>query len=239
MKLSSKFKKTIKKRILTTFASFALVTLTLAVVKLTGISVPEKINDLIKQSDTSLLTDTTDEQSNMIQTTEVTIADDGAVVCDSIVQGVRDCNLEDGNYVFRINGKMGETEETKDYAVELINYYDDVTYSLGEGETTKTVSLGDNTTDHKMLVVKYHKNLTIGQGVTLTATNVSSLTYKKGMYICVMGELKNKGTITMTARGTYNQAGENVYLWKNIDNSFEYIPAVGGACGASITYSWR
>ena len=239
MKLSSKFKKTIKKRILTTFASFALVTLTLAVVKLTGISVPEKINDLIKQSDTSLLTDTTDEQSNMIQTTEVTIADDGAVVCDSIVQGVRDCNLEDGNYVFRINGKMGETEETKDYAVELINYYDDVTYSLGEGETTKTVSLGDNTTDHKMLVVKYHKNLTIGQGVTLTATNVSSLTYKKGMYICVMGELKNKGTITMTARGTYNQAGENVYLWKNIDNSFEYIPAVGGAGGASRTYSWR
>ena len=110
MKLSSKFKKTIKKRILTTFASFALVTLTLAVVKLTGISVPEKINDLIKQSDTSLLTDTTDEQSNMIQTTEVTIADDGAVVCDSNDKGFRDCNLDDGNYVLRISEKKGEKE---------------------------------------------------------------------------------------------------------------------------------
>ena len=63
----------------------------------------------------------------------------------------------------------------------------------------------------------------------------TSLTYKKGMYLCVMGELKNYGTISMTARGTYNQAGENVYLWKNSDNSYEYIPAVGGAGGAGVS----
>ena len=88
-----------------------------------------------------------------------------------------------------------------------------------------------------MLVVKYHKNLTIDSGVYVTATAVSSLTYKKGMYLCVMGELKNSGTISMTARGTYNQAGENVYLWKNIDNSYEYVPAVGGAGGASAALS--
>lgn len=29
----------------------------------------------------------------------------------------------------------------------------------------------------------------------------------------------------MTARGTYNQEGENVYLWKNLDGSYEYVPA--------------
>ena len=40
------------------------------------------------------------------------------------------------------------------------------------------------------------------------------------------GDLKNSGTISMTARGTYNQKGENVYLWKNIDNTYEYIPEV-------------
>ena len=88
-----------------------------------------------------------------------------------------------------------------------------------------------------MLVVKYHKNLTVNSGVYVTATTVSSLTYKKGMYLCVMGELKNYGTISMTARGTYNQAGENVYLWKNIDNSYEYVPAVGGAGGAGVSAS--
>lgn len=85
-----------------------------------------------------------------------------------------------------------------------------------------------------MLIVKYHKNLTIDAGVTVTATNVSNLTYKKGMYICVMGDLVNNGTISMSARGTYNQEGENVYLWKNTDNTYEYVPAVGGAGAARV-----
>ena len=85
-----------------------------------------------------------------------------------------------------------------------------------------------------MLIVKYHKNLTIDEGVTLTASRVNDLTYKKGMYLCVMGELVNNGSISMTARGTYNQEGENVYLWKNINNTYEYVPAEGGKGGEGI-----
>ena len=54
MKLSRKFKKTIKKRILTTFASIALVTSTLAIVKLTGIPVSEKIDSIINQTKISV-----------------------------------------------------------------------------------------------------------------------------------------------------------------------------------------
>ena len=42
----------------------------------------------------------------------------------------------------------------------------------------------------------------------------------------------------MTARGTYNCPGENVYLWKNADDTFEYVPAVGGA-GAAITSAYK
>ena len=85
-----------------------------------------------------------------------------------------------------------------------------------------------------MLIVKYHKNLTIDEGVTLTASRVNDLTYKKGMYICVLGNIYNNGNISMTARGTYNQEGENVYLWKNIDNTYEYVPAEGGKGGEGI-----
>lgn len=144
-------------------------------------------------------------------------------IVTDIVQGVRDTDLPNGNYTFRvINGA-----EKKDYEIELINYYDDVTYS-------SNVSLGDSTTEYKMLVVKYHKNLTINSGVTVTANRSGNYTYKKGMYLCVMGELKNYGTISMTARGTYNCPGENVYLWKNADGTFEYVPAVGGAGGSSV-----
>ena len=38
----------------------------------------------------------------------------------------------------------------------------------------------------------------------------------------------------MTARGTYNQEGENVYLWQNINDTYEYVPAYGGEGGEGI-----
>ena len=139
---------------------------------------------------------------------------------ESIVQGFRDTDLPDGKYVIVVNDEK--------YTVELINYYDNVIY-------TENIELGDDTTEYKTLVVKYHKNLTINEGVTVTARTAKTvvdgqtydLTYKKGMYLCVLGDLHNEGTITMTARGTYNCEGQNVYLWKNHDNSYEYVPANG------------
>ena len=150
----------------------------------------------------------------------------------SIVQGFRDIDLPDGEYDVFV--------EDQTYKVELINYYGDVKYTLEEGETEKTISLGDNSTDYKTLVVKYHGDLTIDKGITLTATTVNNLTYKKGMYICVLGNTYNNGNISMTARGTYNVAGENVYLWKNIDDTYEYVPATGATGGASqsTTAKW-
>ena len=146
------------------------------------------------------------------------------VKIESLVQGFRDMDLSDGEYEVSINDQI--------YIVELINIYDDMRYSLDEGQTSKTISLGDNTTEYKTLVVKYHGDLTIDEGVTLTATTVNGLTYKKGMYLCVLGNIYNNGEISMTARGTYNTAGENVWLWKNIDNSYEYVPALGAEGGA-------
>lgn len=165
-----------------------------------------------------------DSPTILLDTTTVTVVDDGAIVCDSIMQGVRNSNLADGDYIFRVI----TSEETKGYPVELINYKEDVRYSLEEGQTSKTISLGDNTTDYKMLVVKYHGDLTIDKGITVTATNVLNLTYKKGMYVCVMENLLNNGQISMTARGTITTP-ENVYLWKNVDNTYEYIPESGAS----------
>ena len=151
-------------------------------------------------------------------------------------------DIPDGNHIFLVKGKTSTgTEEIKQYNVELINYNEDVNYSLSEGETAKTIKLGDETSEKKMLIVKYNKNLTIDSGVTLTA-NVTTdtingaigLCCKKGMYIYVKETLINNGTISMTARGTVNQAGENVYLWKNADDSYEYVPAVGAAGAGRI-----
>ena len=148
-----------------------------------------------------------------------------AIKVDGIVQAVRDNNFVDGEYPIVVNNQ--------EYLLEIKNYYDDVTYEVDSGATSKTISIGDNSTDYKMTVAKYHKNLTIRKGVTITAaTAPDGLTYKKGMYVCVLGTLTNEGNITMTARGTYNCEGEDVYLWHNIDDSYEYVPAAGGAGGA-------
>ncbi len=232
MKSSRNLKNNIKNTLLKILCVIALVSVTLAGMKLAGFSafVENKEEVEIKEAQKNL------EVKG--STTTVTVAGDGAIVCEDIIQGVKDCNLADGNYIFRITGvdKDGN-EETIDYPVELINYYDDVHYQVSDGveetddngHTTSAVCLGDNSTDYKMLVVKYHKNLTIDEGVKLTATSVDKLTYKKGMYVCVLGKITNNGEISMTARGTYNKEGENVYLYKKLDNSFAYIPAAGGA----------
>ena len=52
---------------------------------------------------------------------------------------------------------------------------------------------------------------------------------KECLYIA-HGTLTNNGTISMTARGAKAE-GQNVYLFKKNDDSFEYVPKVGGAGG--------
>lgn len=89
----------------------------------------------------------------------------------SIVQGFRDTNLPDGDYTVNI--------EDQTYRIELINYYDDMTYSLGIGENSSVVELGDDSKEYKMLVVKYHKNLKIDENVKLTAKQVRRLNIQK------------------------------------------------------------
>ena len=53
------------------------------------------------------------------------------------------------------------------------------------------------------------------------------------MTIYCTGTITNNGTIDMTARGAKAE-GQNVYLWKNMDNSYEFVPKVGAAGGNSV-----
>ena len=82
---------------------------------------------------------------------------------------------------------------------------------------------------NNMVVVKVNGDLTINSGVTVTAYN-TTLGGPKGMLIYATGTLTNNGTITMTERGA-NAEGQNVYLWRNVNSSYEYVPAVGASGG--------
>ncbi len=99
-----------------------------------------------------------------------------------------------------------------------------------------------NTNAKNMVIVKVNGDLTINNGVTLTSygTNYGG---PKGMLLYVTGNLENKGTITMTARGAKAE-GQNVYLWKNNDltqaEEYEFVPKVGASGGVAVTVStWR
>ncbi len=56
------------------------------------------------------------------------------------------------------------------------------------------------------------------------------------MYIYCTGTISNNGTISMTARGAKAE-GQNVYLFKNLEGTYEYVPKVGGTGGGAVTCS--
>ena len=103
-------------------------------------------------------------------------------------------------------------------------------------ETSKVFGNKDDVADNNnyasnMIIVKINGNLEIGESSTITSF-VSPNGYggPKGMMIYCTGGITNKGTISMTARGAKAE-GENVYLWKNQDGTYEYIPATGAIGG--------
>lgn len=71
-------------------------------------------------------------------------------------------------------------------------------------------------------------NLTICNGVKLTPPLRC-----KGLVIYVDGKIVNNGTISMTQRGCI-AVGDNIYLYKNDDSTYEYIPAIGASGGSRV-----
>ena len=86
-------------------------------------------------------------------------------------------------------------------------------------------------------MLKVNGNLNIDPGKTITSI-ISSNNGPKGMIIYCTGNLNNNGTISMTGKGS-TAGGQNVYLFRNENESFEYIPAVGGSAGAANSVGGR
>ena len=131
----------------------------------------------------------------------------------------------------KINGEEIEVGKVTDkgiYQIDLSNLKvssDGKTYSVGNSNDvaigTEESQMAKNT-----VVLKVEGNLTINSGVTLTAV-ASSAGYggPKGMIVYCTETLTNNGTISMTARGAYAK-GQNVYLYKKYDGTYEFIPAM-------------
>ena len=145
---------------------------------------------------------------------------------------ISDNNLDTGYYLFKAN--------SEEYPVHLYNYNGDQVWSENKvfgdaGDISRDVAATDLKPAYRsyaqnMVIVKVNGDLTINEGVTVGPyyTNYGG---PKGFTLYVTGKLTNNGTID-NSHGAYAE-GQNVYLWKNTDGSYEYVPAVGGAGGAA------
>ena len=139
---------------------------------------------------------------------------------DSILQILEKNKLEDEYYVFNAGGES--------YPVHMFNFNGDQIWTsdmvIGDGsDVGGAQDYASNT-----VIVKVNGNLTIEDGVTVSpySTNYGG---PKGFLIYVTGKLTNNGTID-NSHGAYAE-GQNVYLWKNTDGTYEYIPAAGAIGG--------
>lgn len=92
-----------------------------------------------------------------------------------------------------------------------------------------------------MAVLKCDGNLTINGKVTTSTYSetlngvTGNVTKVKGLFIYCSGTLTNNGTITQTARGTYETEGEDIYLWSNKSSYENYtVPKIGAPGGNNV-----
>lgn len=161
-----------------------------------------------------------------------------------------------GTYIDSVTG--AETTPKNDSLIGYIrsnefnnNSYNDITingeiykthiYSFsGDQQWTSSMTFGDandigtqTTYAQNMVIVKVNGNLTINSGVTVS-TYSSIYGGPKGFLLLVTGTITNNGTISATAKGAYAQS-QNVYLWKNSNDNYEFVPAIGALGGAGTT----
>ena len=154
------------------------------------------------------------------------------IVAESLVAGVRDNNIPTGYCDMSVNGKT--------YNLEIINIDEFYKYNQEKSQYEVRDFIAGTYNVSRTAVIKCKGNLQIDGSVTTSVGNIdgnNSLTKVKGLFICVNETLINNGTISMTARGTYNTSGEDIYLWKNSDGNFEMVPATGASGGSSVSAS--
>lgn len=145
-----------------------------------------------------------------------------SIIADSLFYATENVIIENGYYKILINGQEYDTHayvENGDVVITADTEYGNANDVATETEYAKHT-----------VIVKVNGDLTINEGVTLTAYG-TSYGGPKGMLVYVAGTITNNGTISMTARGAKAE-GQDVYMWKNLDGTYEYVPEIGAAGGA-------
>ena len=148
------------------------------------------------------------------------------IEADSLIDAVEQCGFGTGVYNVNISD---QAYNLKVYAIDS-NLAIESNLTIGTFQDVGTAS--ENAKN--MIVLKVNGDLTIDSGKTLTAYG-TQYGGPKGFMVYCTGVLTNNGTISMTGKGG-KAPGQNVYMWKNTNETYEYVPATGAAGGSGFSY---
>ena len=136
---------------------------------------------------------------------------------DSILSIINE-DIRSGYWFFKVNNE--------EYPVHMYVIEGDQIWSSDQifGDAGDVATKNDNA--QNMVVVKVKGNVTIEEGVTVRPYYDELYGGPKGFTMYVTGKLENNGTID-NSHGAKAE-GQDVYLWKNADGTYEYVPALGG-----------
>ncbi len=145
---------------------------------------------------------------------------------DSILSIINE-DIRSGYWFFKVNNE--------EYPVHMYVIEGDQRWSSDQifGDAGDVATKNDNA--RNMVVVKVKGNVTIEEGVTVRPYYDELYGGPKGFTMYVTGKLENNGTID-NSHGAKAE-GQDVYLWKNADGTYEYVPALGAEGGSSETTS--
>ena len=206
---------------------------------------------------TALVTTTDGEEPNRntryssSNTSVATVSSNGTIT--AVNEGTTQITAKAGNkkttYVLTVyNGSLlgfvGTIEETGLYQTTINNVIYNLNVIVLDGNQTITSNTtygslddcasgtGANQTAKRMVVVKVKGNYTVNSGVTVGPV-YNEYGGPKGFMLYVTGKLINNGTID-NSHGAYAD-GQDVYLYRNSDNTYEYIPATGATGGEGVS----
>ena len=151
---------------------------------------------------------------------------------ESLIKGVSEISQSGYEKISVLTNTEAVSYNTNIFVYKEDIVLDGITDVEGAILTNNIYEFGNESTDvatelnnaNNMVVLKVEGNLTINEGVTLTACkSENGYGGPKGLMIYCTGTLINNGTISMNARGAKAE-GQNVYLWKNLDESYEFVP---------------
>ena len=157
---------------------------------------------------------------------------------DSILSILEDDSLTSGYYTFNVTGNNGIETTSENYPVHL--------YVLDGNQTISENTVYGDSSDvgtkdsyaQNMVIVKVNGDYTINSDVTVNPY-YTAYGGPKGFTLYVTGKLTNNGIID-NSHGAYAK-GQDVYLWKNTGNTYEFVPKVGasGGAGGSENYDGK